>query len=133
MGKELLSRLKRLTGGLREESGIGLVEALVAIAILGVGVTAFITDLSVGSVGVNIQSEEVVAQGLAQTQVEVIKNAEYDPTGAAYTPISAPTGYAVSVNTNSAIYSNNNIQKITVTINHSGSDIFTIEDYKVNR
>jgi type II secretory pathway pseudopilin PulG len=129
----VFAKLKRVLSHFKDERGIGLVESLVAIAILGVSVTALITDLSAGSIAVNVQSDAVLAQSLAQSQLETIKGATYDTAGTSYTVISAPSGYAVSVNTNSSIYSNNNIQKITVTVTHSGNPILVVEDYKVNR
>jgi prepilin-type N-terminal cleavage/methylation domain-containing protein len=66
--------IRRFTG----EAGMSLAETLVAIAILGVSAAAFITALSTGSIAVNTQDEGVTAQGLAQTQMEVIKAAAYD-------------------------------------------------------
>jgi Tfp pilus assembly protein PilV len=129
----MLDRLKKIIRRWKGEAGIGLVETLVATAILGVGVVAFITDLSAGSIAVNVQNESVIAQGLAQTQMEAIKAAPYSSTGASYTTISAPPGYAITINTNSSIYSDNQIQKITVTVTHDSNTVLTLEEYKVNR
>jgi type II secretory pathway pseudopilin PulG len=133
MKKYLMRALKRISFHIRDESGISLVESLVAVAILGVSVTSLIGSLSVGSSSVNIQSEATIAQNLAQTQLETIKSAAYDATGYSYSAVSAPSGYAVSISTNSSIYANNKIEKITVTITHNGSAVLTVEDYKVNR
>ncbi len=113
--------------------GIGLVESLVAIAILGIGVTALITDLSAGSIAVTTQNEAAVAQGLAQTQMEVTKAAPYDPAGITYASISAPEGYKVTVDTNSGIFDDKNIQKITVAIIHDTETVLTLEGYKVKQ
>lgn len=133
MNNKIKTIIKYIFFRLHRESGFGLVESLVAIAILGTGVVSFVTDLSAGSVAVNVQNEAVIAQGLAQTQMEAIKAAPYSSTGASYTPVSSPEGYAISITTNSAIYNHNNIQKITVTVTHSGNPILTLEEYKVNR
>jgi type II secretory pathway pseudopilin PulG len=125
--------LKRLVGRFFNEAGIGLVESLVAIAILGVGVTAFLTDLSAGSMAVKTQNESVTARGLAQNQMEIVKAAPYDFTGTSYTPITAPSGYAVTLSIDSNLYSNEDIQKIAITVEHDNNVIITLEDYKVDR
>lgn len=129
----LILKLNNFIRCFRDEAGFSLVESLVAVAILGVSLTALISNLSVGSLAVNLQNESTLAQQLAQTQMETIKAAAYDSTGASYTLISSPEGYAVSVNTDSAIYSNSHIQKITVNVAHDGVTVITLEDYKVDR
>jgi prepilin-type N-terminal cleavage/methylation domain-containing protein len=113
--------------------GMTLVETLVAIAILGVSVTAFILALSTGTIATRNQGEDVRAQGLAQTQMETIKAAAYDITGASYTAVSTPPGYAIDISTDSSLYSNNSIQKVTVAVSHAGSTLLTLEGYKVDR
>lgn len=118
---------------LGEEKGISLVEALVAIAILGIGITAFITALSTGSIAVGAQDEATIVQRLAQTQMESIKAAAYDSSGGSYSPVTAPASYAISINVNSSIYTNSDIQKVTVTVSREGNPVLTLEDYKVNR
>ncbi len=117
----------------RRKPGIGLVESLVAIAILGIGVTALVTDLSAGSIAVTTQNEAAIAQGLAQTQMEVTKAAPYDPAGTTYVSISAPDGYAVAINTDSDIFGDKNIQKITVAVIHDTEKVLTLEGYKVKQ
>jgi type II secretory pathway pseudopilin PulG len=123
--------IRRLHG----QRGIGLVETLVAIAILGVGVTAFVTDLSAGSIAVNVQNETTLAQGLAQTQMEVIKAAPYDKTGRSYRPVDSPDGYTIRIDAGPVEGNENkkNIQQVSVTILHNENKILTLEDYKVNR
>ncbi len=128
----LSSKLKSMMYRLREQSGIGLVEALVAIGILGVAVTAFVSDLSAGAVAVRVQNEGVIAQGLAQNQIEVIQAAAYDATGDSYPTIEAPAGYSVAVSTHS-VYGSDYLQKITIRVTHGDEPILTLEDYKVDR
>ena len=117
----------------RNESGIALVETVVAIGLLGGVALAFISGLSTGSLAAREQGEETVAQRLAQSQQETIKAASYDSTGASYAAVTAPTGYSIGITVNSALYADSNIQKITVTISHNGVTVLTNEAYKVNR
>jgi len=114
----------------RSESGVSLVEALVAIAILGGSVLTMILSVSGGALAVQENDHEVVAQSLARTQLEYIKNAQY---AVAYSTVSAPAGYGISVAVSAVPGGNANIQKITANITLDGAVIMTVVDYKVNR
>ena len=115
------------------QKGLGLVESLVAVAILGTAVTAFVVALSAGSIAVREQEEQVVAQGLAQTQLEYVKSYSYDTEATAYPTVDTPEGYAISVAVSTIPDTDVDIQKITVTISREAEDILTVENYKVNR
>ena len=108
-------------------------ETLVAVAILGTSVVAFVTALSAGTIAVNEQDEEVVAQRLAQSQIEYTKGYAYDSGASTYPVVTSPAGYTIVVVVNTVPNTDSDIQKITVTIRRDGEDVFTIEDYKVNR
>ena len=116
---------------LQDQRGLGLVESLIAVAILGVVIVTFVVALSVGSITVQAQDEQVVAQRLARTQLEYIKGYPYNVS--TYPAIDAPAGYAISVSVNSSIYADSDIQKITVTISKDSEELLAVEDYKVNR
>ena len=118
---------------LQAEKGFGLVESLISVAILGAVVITLVVALSTGSIAVREGNDEVVAQRLARTQLEVIKGSPYDSDGDTYSTIDEPEGYSVTFDVDSTIYADTDIQKITVTISRSGEDILTVEDYKVNR
>jgi Tfp pilus assembly protein PilV len=117
----------------QEQKGLGLVEALVAVALLGTSVVAFAIALSAGSIAVGEHDEESVAQRLAQTQVEYTKSYPYNPGAGTYPAVAAPAGYALSIGVSSVPGSDVNIQKVTVTVMRGGVNIFSVSDYKVNR
>jgi len=133
MSRKEMSRLRQLNKRVHNQRGIGLVETLVAVAILGTAVVAFIVSLSTGSLTVSEQDKETVAQSLAQTQVEYTKNYAYNPAAATYPTVAAPAGYAITVGVGPVAGTDSNMQKITVTILRDGSAIFLVSDYKVNR
>jgi hypothetical protein len=114
----------------QNEKGLGLVEAVVAVAVTGVTVVAFVAALSTGSIAVAELDQEVVAQRLTRTQLEFIKGSAYDTS---YTSISTPAGYTISIDVDSIPGTDSDIQEITVTIFRDGNEILRIEDYKVNR
>ena len=117
----------------RDQNGLGLVETLVAVAILGTSVVAFVVALSTGSIAVGKQDEEVVAQGLAQAQLEYTKSQAYDAEASTYPAVTAPAGYTVSVAVSAVPSTDEDIQKITVDVLRGGESIIIVEDYKVNR
>ena len=118
---------------LRSENGSSLMEMLVAVSIVGIALGVFITALSTGSRSVSALNEATVAQQLAQRQIEQLKSAAYDSTGASYTLVTAPSGYTIGLAVNSAIYADNKIQKLTVTISHNAQQVLVVENYKGNR
>jgi type II secretory pathway pseudopilin PulG len=130
-----------------KERGIGLVESLAAVAILGTAGIAFVLSLSTGAVAVRESDQETVAQSLGRAQLEYVKNYPYHaaPTSYPYvytydatynpSPVTLPEGYDISLSASTILEAggNTDIQKITVIISRNGEDILTIADYKVKR
>jgi Tfp pilus assembly protein PilV len=128
-----MMKLKKWVNGVlkaRSESGISLVESLVAIAILGGGVLTMVLSLSGGALAVQENDHEFIAQSLVRTQMESIKDAPY---AASYDAVSAPADYGVTVGVSDVPGGNENIQKITVEVTLRSDIIMTVVDYKVNR
>jgi hypothetical protein len=115
------------------ERGLGVVESLAAVAVLGTAVVAFIVALSTGSIAAREVDQETVAQSLVRTQLEYIKSFPYDPAATTYPNVDTPEGYTISVEVSSVPDTDTNIQKITVTISREKEEILTVADYKVNR
>ncbi|MCH8919194.1 MAG: hypothetical protein IIA23_00600 [Chloroflexi bacterium] len=115
------------------QEGVGLVEVLVAVAILGVTLVALLTAISTGSLGVATTEERVTAENLARSQLEYTKSQAFLPAPASYATVTPPTGYTVSADAVSIPEGASAIQKITVTITRNGETLLTVEDYKVDR
>ena len=133
MARTVRQRLARVKNRAQDQTGLGLVETLVAVAILGTFVVAFDVALSAGSIAVAEQDEAVVAQSLVQTQLEYTKSYPYDPEATAYPAVDTPEGYTISVGVTSVPDTDADIQKITVTVSLESETIITVADYKVNR
>ncbi|GAH90626.1 unnamed protein product [marine sediment metagenome] len=130
---------------LQDEKGLGLVESLAAVAILGIAAVAFVAALSTESIVVRQGDQEVMAQSLVQAQLEYVKGYPYDFGATTYphvytydaiynpNPVTLPEGYIISVGVDSVPDTDTDIQKITVIISRDGEDILTVEDHKVNR
>jgi Tfp pilus assembly protein PilV len=125
----MMKQIKKISGSQR---GISLVETLVAVAILGTAVVAFVAALSTGAISTNVHGQEVTAQRLAQNQVESIKNQVFNTSGT-YTLVAVPSGYTINLAKSAVPGANTDIQKITVTVLHNGVSAFTVDAYKVNR
>ena len=131
---------------LKDERGLGLVESVVAVAILGIAMVSFVTALSTGSIAVREGDQETVAQSLAHAQMEYVKSYPYQREAVTYPyayiydetynpdPIILPEGYDIHVAVSSIPEAAaTDIQKITVTISREGVDRLTVDNYKVNR
>ena len=112
------------------ERGMSLIEAAVAVLLLGGCVLTLVMSMSGGALAVKADDQEVTAQGLARTQMEAVKNS---PFGSGYTAVAAPAGYAVSVSVASVPGADSNIQQVTAVVTRGGNTVFTLQDFKVNR
>jgi len=130
LNRRCSNKVKRL---LLSQKGFGLVETLVAVAILGLSAVSFVSSLSAGARSVNTLDEQVVAQQLLSSQIEYLKDQTYDATGGSYSLIEAPEGYSLALEVDSHIYPDSDLQKITVTVRHHGQAVSSLENYKADR
>jgi Tfp pilus assembly protein PilV len=117
----------------QQQKGLGLAETLVAVAILGTAVVAFIAALASGAIAVGAQDEETVIQRLARSQLEYTKSYTYIPGAKSYPSITVPENYALVVAVSAVPGTDANMQKITVTVSRDGQALLNVSDYKVNR
>ncbi len=121
---------KKLPGN---ESGVSLLETLVALAILGLIAVAFLGGLTTAARATIIADEQATAESLARSQMEYVKSYTYDSEATTYPIVDTPEGYAVFVEVSSIPDTDADIQKITVTVNRGSKLVLTVEGYKVNR
>ena len=116
---------------MKSETGISLIETVVALALLGIIGVTFLGALATSSNGRALADERASARILAESQMENIKKQTY---AFSYDPIPIPTEYD-SYSAQIAIDSmrNGNIQKVTVTVKHKNKNVTTLECYKTNR
>jgi type II secretory pathway pseudopilin PulG len=113
----------------KSEIGSGLVEILVAVAIVALALTVFVAGLSTGAFAVRASNRLTTANNLASTQLETIKAAGYITGTASYPAIPAPAVYSV---TNVVAELNPGLQQVTVTVSYQGGTV-VVSNYKVNR
>ncbi len=120
------------------ESGVTLLETVVALAILGTIAVAFLGGLVTTSKAAFIADERATAESLAQSQMEWAQSANYTDNASQYSLAPLPTGkdyinYSVNITAEPLHDPDDGIQKITVTVKHSGEQVFTLDGYKVDR
>jgi len=117
---------------LRNEKGISLLEEIIAVALIVMTVTVFLSGLSVGGSGVSTVYKRVSAENLARSGLEHIKDAAYATGESAYedviagVPIPVP-GYSLTVG---SLLLDTNLQLITVTVFTDAQAVFVMEEYK---
>ena len=147
---------------IRNEKGISLIEVIIAIALLGIIGLAFLGALSTASNAIFITDERATAESLARTEMEYIKRQSYCdddyipwayelPSGTS--PIgqfpdwwdsdhTLPDGYdnySVTVSATSldpdedGTGDDDGLRLITITVNHLGDEVITLEGYKSAR
>jgi len=120
------------------ESGVTLIEAVVALAIVGTIAVTFLGGVVTTSKAAFTADERATAESLAQSQMEWAKNSDYVYGATQYSSAPMPSGkdYINYSATNAAepLHDpDDGIQKITVTVARSGEEVITLEGYKVDR
>ena len=128
------------------EKGAFLVEALFALALVGIVTAGFLGGLATASKAALVADEGSTAESLARSQVEYVGSQTYidysDPGHGDYELVTAPDDYTVEMtvvpidpDTGQSLPSEQDygIQKITVIVGHEGKQAIRLDSYKVNR
>jgi prepilin-type N-terminal cleavage/methylation domain-containing protein len=155
-GKFMQSMAKPFQGN---SKGVGLVEVLIAVAILGVAAAAFLSGVTSGHRATIIASERTNAESLARSEQEYVRNSDYWPFGFSYEIPGNPPPWDASHNILDSHYAgysvevegvpvdpdhddlcspppcgqDGGIQQITVEVYHQEKLVLTTSTYKVCR
>ena len=128
-----------LKRAVKNERGIGLIEVLIALAVLGLIAAAFLGGLATSSKAVLSAQIRTTAESLARSQMEDVKNQPYDGTlPIVYDEILHDPDFPIDIaaerlNQDADPDDDDGIQKITVTVKYQDEIKITLEDYKVYR
>jgi Tfp pilus assembly protein PilV len=131
------NRMRKMISPLKGQRGSSLLEALIAMVLLGIISTAFLAGLQTSSQALISTDERQMAKTLAVCQMENVMNQSYSNS---YTPSPIPgeyTGYSVDISTDLIPSKGAGIQEVKITVSHQGkpiilSDNCTLMDWKVN-
>ena len=124
-----------------KSKGLGFVEVIIAVALLGLIAAAFLNGLSTSLNAVAISDEGSTYLALAQGQMEYIKSQEYDdinnPPQYSENTSLTPPGYTVEISAarldpeNDGFDDDDGLQQITIIIKRQGNEVFTLVDYLI--
>lgn len=129
----------------KSEAGVSLAETVVAVAIMGLAMVFLANGLGLLSRSDLIVKDRTTAEGLARSQMEIIKSQGYIDWISGhgeYQIIAAPTGYGVQTSvvpinpaTGASLASGDDdgVQRIGVTVIRNSETLFTLTGYKVDR
>ena len=131
-------RRKGRSGSSRGQRGISLLETLVALFILSLIAVTFLSGVTTASKATFTADEQSTAESLARSQMEWAKKVTYLEEATQYPP--APisdsvdySNYSVEITAEPLHNPDDGIQKITVTVRHSGEVVMQLENYKRQR
>ncbi len=123
--------------------GFSLIEVVIAIALLGLIGAAILSALSTASLALIIADKRATAESLARSQMEHVKNSDYDDVLESGHPqysldpdiLPLPPGYtvdtaAVRLDQDEDPNDDDGIQQITINVSHDDEVVVTLEDYK---
>ena len=130
--KNVRKPFKSVLGSRKGQEGFSLIEVLVGVAILGVVGVAFLSALSSGYLALVLADENTMAEALTRTEFEDIRSIPFDADAVGYSD--AKLGYDIDVSVVDVADSGSPspIQKWTVSVSHSGSEVLTTSTYKVD-
>lgn len=107
------------------QRGTGMVEVIVALALLGVIGTTFLGAVRMGWEATAVIKEQATSRNLAYSQLEVIRASSYGDTYPV--SIESPNGYSLSIDTSVV---DGNMQKIRVIVHKNNKPLLCLEDLK---
>jgi len=135
---------KKSLRSFNNERGTTLVEELITVAIIGIGIVILVAMVYTGVRGVRMVDDKLLAESLARSQLEIIKDSAYqaDPVSIPYPAVAPIPNYIVSVgieywNASTSTFGSavwdDGLQKITVTVSSAGTSLVQTAEYKVDR
>ena len=120
------------------ESGVTLIETVVALAILGTIAVTFLSGLATTSRAAFTADEQATAESLAQSQMEWAKNVNYSYEVTEYSPAPIPSAkdylnYTAVITAEPLHNPDDGVQKITVIVKRFDEAVDKLEGFKVDR
>ena len=122
---------------MNSEKGFAIIEILISIALLGIVAAALLSALATTSQASIISNEQAIAESLVRSEIEYIKNCDYQYSATEYPTdptLTIPDGWAVPPPVVSPVHATDDgIQEVTVTAEYNGRTMLSVTIYKVDR
>ena len=119
------------------EKGFSFIETIVALAVLGLVAVTFLSGLFTTSKATIITKERAVAESLARSELEYIRNCtyQYDTNEYEVNPmLDIPKGWGMAPPVVELVHeTDDGIQKVTVSVERNGETILSLFTYKADR
>lgn len=115
-----------------DRRGALLMEIAMAVAIFGVVGSAVLAGLSTTHTASAVTREQSLAENIARNQMEYVFSLPYSVPTSTYPSIAAPSGYTVTAIAGEYILGDPNIEKVVVTVQHSGVTVLTLESLRTD-
>ncbi len=131
---QLFGIAKKIRG---KESGVALIEVLVALGILGFIAAIFLGGVATATKASIIAKEHATAESLVRSEIEYVKNFAYQYFTSSYPvnpALTIPEGWAILSPVVVPVHaSDDGIQKVAVTAERNGEPVLSVIVYKVDR
>ena len=129
-------RIRRAARG--GESGVSLIETLLALLIFGLTAVTFLGGVATGTKATSIGSDRAIAESLVRSQGEYVKSVPYVYDAESYaadSTIAVPAGWSIPPSDAEPLDDDDDegIQEVTVSAVRNGATVLSIVVYKVNR
>jgi prepilin-type N-terminal cleavage/methylation domain-containing protein len=134
----------RIFGG---QKGLTLIEALVSVAILAAIGVVYMRAMATGYKNVGIIDEQLQAEALIRSELEIIKNMTYADNKSYPVSVSVPANYSMNITVTAPMHIGttdnntpletlmggtiNTIQEINVTVYHGTKQVLSVGEYKI--
>jgi type II secretory pathway pseudopilin PulG len=119
---------------MKSEKGAMIIEAIVALALLGIIGASFLGSIGTASRATMVAEDKVIAESLTRGQIEYIKACPYAAEYPINPALDIPDGWSMPVPTVENIHgTDDGIQKVTITVLHGEETVLTTFTYKVDR
>ncbi len=119
---------------MRSESGMSLIETLVALALLGTIGVGFLSSMGTATKATIVADEQVTAESLARSEIEYIKTSNYQSSYLIDPALDIPSGWSISDPAVEALHDpDDGIQKVVISVQRNGKDKFSATIYKTDR
>ena len=122
---------------MKSQKGFALIETLVALGIFGLVAVTSLSGMATITQGNVIASERATAESLVRSEIEYVKQCAYQYDASEYpidSTLTIPQGWSLAPPAVEPVHATDDgIQKITITAEHNGKSVLSVEIYKADR